>query len=221
MPVQKNNSGNQDFTNNSDGWDLTGGTTRRKLTVTGSDITVTGSGTNTYTFPATSATLWGDDRIKITALASDQSNSTTTGTEVTGLTTTLDVGTYWIQVMIRYQSAATTTGVKFGVNHDGTSTLMATLRWGTTGTTATTNAPTQNVTGGEIMEHQSTRTKSTTAPNLGPSLSVDTANADMMCVIDVYLNVTASGNFELWHGSEVAAQSTVMAGTAFIIYKVA
>jgi hypothetical protein len=107
------------------------------------------------------------------------------------------------------------------VNHDGTSTLMATLRWGTTGTTATSNAPTQNVTGGEIMEHQSTRTKSTTAPNLGPSLSVDAANSDMMCMIDVYLNVTASGNFELWHGSEVAAQSTVMAGTAFIIYQVA
>lgn len=221
MPVQKNNSGNQDFTNNSDGWDLTGGTTRRKLTVTGADITVTGSGTNTYTFPATSATLWGDDRIKITALASSQNNSTTTGTKVTGLDTTLGVGTYWIRIFIRYQSAATTTGVKFGLNHTGTSTLAATLRWGTTGTTATTNAPDQQSTGNNIMEHASTRTKTTTAPDLGPSVSVDTANADMVAVIDCYLNVTVSGSFELWHASEVAAQSTVMAGTSFIIYKVA
>jgi hypothetical protein len=70
------------------------------------------------------------------------------------------------------------------------------------------------------MEHSSTRTKTTTAPDLGPSLSVDTANSDMMAVIDIYLNVTVSGNFELWHASEVAAQSTVSAGTALVIYKV-
>jgi hypothetical protein len=55
----KNNAGNQDFTNNADGWDLTGGTTRRKLTLTGAGVTLTGSGTNTFTFPASTCTLAG------------------------------------------------------------------------------------------------------------------------------------------------------------------
>lgn len=57
--MAKNNSSNQDYTNNSDGWDLSGGTTKRKLTVTGGDMTLTGSGTNTYTFPASTDTLVG------------------------------------------------------------------------------------------------------------------------------------------------------------------
>lgn len=55
--MAKRNSSNQDYTNNADGWDLTGGTTGRKLTVTGANITLTGSGTNVYTFPASTSTL--------------------------------------------------------------------------------------------------------------------------------------------------------------------
>ena len=57
--MAKNNSSNQDYTNNSDGWDLKGGTTKRKLTLTGADITLTGSGSNTYTYPASTDTLAG------------------------------------------------------------------------------------------------------------------------------------------------------------------
>ena len=57
MATVKQNSGNQDYTNNADGWDLSGGTTIRKLTHTGGDMTITGSGSNTYTFPAVTATL--------------------------------------------------------------------------------------------------------------------------------------------------------------------
>ena len=52
-----NNSGNNRFTNNSDGFDLAGGTTVRKLTVSGADISVVGSGTNVYTFPTSTSTL--------------------------------------------------------------------------------------------------------------------------------------------------------------------
>lgn len=70
------------------------------------------------------------------------------------------------------------------------------------------------------MEHASTRVTSTTAPNLGPATSVDTANADMMAVIDIYMSVSVAGNFEIWHASETATASTVMAGTSIVIYKV-
>lgn len=54
-----NNSSDQQFANNSDGFGLGGGTTVRTLTVTGANITLTGSGTNVYTFPAATDTLVG------------------------------------------------------------------------------------------------------------------------------------------------------------------
>lgn len=52
-----NNSINIPATNNADGFDLTGGTTARKLTVSGADITIAGSGAYTYTFPGSTCTL--------------------------------------------------------------------------------------------------------------------------------------------------------------------
>lgn len=53
--MAKRNSGNQDFTWNADGWDMSGGTTPRILTVTGGNVTLTGGGTTTYTFPQTAS----------------------------------------------------------------------------------------------------------------------------------------------------------------------
>ncbi len=55
--MAKRNSSNQDYTNNADGWDLTGGTTPRKLTVSGGDVSIAGSGSAVITFPASTATL--------------------------------------------------------------------------------------------------------------------------------------------------------------------
>lgn len=54
--MAKRNSGNQDFTPNADGFDMTSGTTPRKLTLTGGDVTITGaaSGGLTYSFPTQS-----------------------------------------------------------------------------------------------------------------------------------------------------------------------
>lgn len=51
------NSTNTKITNNADGFDIAGGTTARKLTVSGADIAVVGSGTAVMTFPSTSATI--------------------------------------------------------------------------------------------------------------------------------------------------------------------
>ena len=55
------NSNNLIVTNNADGYDVSGGTTARKLTLTGADITLTGSGANVYTFPGSTATLLATD----------------------------------------------------------------------------------------------------------------------------------------------------------------
>ena len=55
----KINSVNLDITNNTDGFDISGGTTSRKLSVTGGDVTLSGSGSATITFPTTSTTVAG------------------------------------------------------------------------------------------------------------------------------------------------------------------
>lgn len=51
------NSTNLTVTNNADGFDIAGGTTVRKITVTGGDISMTGTGAAVITFPTTSGTL--------------------------------------------------------------------------------------------------------------------------------------------------------------------
>ena len=55
------NSINLKVTNNADGYDVSGGATPRKLTLTGADIILTGSGSNTYTFPSSTSTLLATD----------------------------------------------------------------------------------------------------------------------------------------------------------------
>lgn len=75
-----NNSVNLKVTNNADGYDIAGGTTARKLTHSGADITMVGSGAATHTFPATSSTL-----------ARIDAGQTFTGTQV--ISTTMTIGT--------------------------------------------------------------------------------------------------------------------------------
>ena len=55
MPIQ--NSNNQKYSNNSDGWELAGGTTPRKLTLIGGDTIISGSGSSIITFPSSTSTL--------------------------------------------------------------------------------------------------------------------------------------------------------------------
>lgn len=57
--MPKQSAVNLDITNNTDGFDISGGVTPRKLTVTGGDITVAGAGLATITFPTVSTTLAG------------------------------------------------------------------------------------------------------------------------------------------------------------------
>ncbi len=156
------------------------------------------------------------------ALASDAAaNSTTTNAKITSLDTPVGIGTFVFLYMIRYQAAAATTGVKFAVNHTGTVTsFMYNMRYSNLIATASdANADQESnlaahVTGGVAA----TRVKNTT---LGPTLSVDTLNADMLMIIEGLCIVTAVGNIELYHGSEVAAASTVKAGTSLILTQTA
>lgn len=162
--------------------------------------------------------------VTVKHLGSDQSNSTTTLTEVTGLSVATGTGTYVFEYYLRMQSAATTTGHRFSVNYDGTVTsFMATIYWPTAADLAGTaaNALDQDVVTANAGQfgHFSARVKSTTG--WGTTLSVDSTNADILVRIYGLMVVTVAGNIELWHGSEVAAASTVKAGSSLILTKAA
>lgn len=53
----KNNASNQRYTNNADGFEISGGTTKRKITVSGGDVTMVGGGSAVITYPAATGTL--------------------------------------------------------------------------------------------------------------------------------------------------------------------
>lgn len=146
-------------------------------------------------------------------------NATTTGVEITSLSVKLQPGTYNFKYTIIYQSSATTTGVKFGVNCSGTQTkLLANLRYQSTGTIGAANQAQAAV---AQVGGASARAASTTAPNLGPTASVDTINVDQLAIIEGLIVVTAAGDLELWHASETAASTQVMAGTNLVIDQIA
>lgn len=158
----------------------------------------------------------------VQALSGDQSNSTTTLTEVTGLSLALPVGTYQFQYAVIYQAAATTTGVRFSVNFTGTVTsFVANVLYGGTSGLNSDAAPDQDqvIAAAAVYNAFTARAKSTAG--WGTTISVDTINADMLTRIDGTMVVTVAGDIELWHGSEVAAASTVKAGSSLVVTKVA
>ncbi len=63
MVVIRQNSSNQDYSNNADGFSLAGGSTKRKLSVTGSDVTLTGSADVNLALPGTDTTIVGQSDI--------------------------------------------------------------------------------------------------------------------------------------------------------------
>lgn len=160
--------------------------------------------------------------VTVARLASDQSNSTTTPTEVTGLTVATGTGTYIFEYFLLVQSAATTTGHKFDVNHDGTTTSLSfNIQWLTAATTASDDIPDQDhvAAPGGVFSGFSARSGGTTGT--GQTTDVDTANADVLYNIFGIMVVTVAGNLELWHGSEAAAASTVKAGSSLRLTKTA
>lgn len=162
--------------------------------------------------------------VRVRALETDApANATTTGVEISGLQLDqVGAGIYIAEWFLIYQSAAATTGVKFGVNHTGTSTMTTTLQIATTGTTAVTAVHDQvTTTTPTIMGSNATRSKTTTAPDLGPWTDVDTLNANLQVYIYSNVVVTAIGDLELWHASEVAASSTVKTGSCVRLTKCA
>ena len=154
-------------------------------------------------------------------LSAQQTNATITPTKVTGLDQTTEIGTFVFNYMIRYRSTAAGTGVRFDVNYSGTVTSFVwNQRWVDAGATASTAAPDQDevLATGAVAGAFASRAKGTSGR--GTTLSVDTANADMLMIIEGLMVVTAEGDLQLYHGSETAATTSVEADSVLTIIQV-
>lgn len=231
MAVIKRNTGNQDYTNNADGFDITGGTTKRKLTATGADITLTGSGTNTYTFPAATSTLKALARISGSSgaagidetwqvLTADSASITTTAPSAIMSTTGVGIGTWRFTYTLIFQTAATTTGIKILNNHSGTvTTYIMKSHFLSTGGTAATGV------------HDAIIASATTGLNEGfgervintsskASVGVATANANQIVIVEGIIVISATGTLDFSLGTEVAASGVIAkAGTNMQLLK--
>lgn len=145
-------------------------------------------------------------------------NSTTTPAAVM-VTTEVGPGTWVARWNVIYQAGATTTGVGFQINHNGTVTKMVvTAQFATTGGAAANGIADQVTTDtANICEAKAQRN---IGQKMGASLGVDTINADMHCIIEAVLVISANGTLQLMHYSEVAASTQVMSGTCLELTKI-
>ena len=151
-------------------------------------------------------------------LSANQTISSTTMAKVTGLDTTIAAGTWAFRYIAIYQSTATATAVKFGVNFSGTQTKFVTEATGGENTTsASTGAVDQVHAAFGLRSGGASRAPSATTVIFGPT-SVDTANANMMAIINGIIVVTVSGDLQLYFGSEATGSTqTIMANSSLIL----
>jgi len=152
-------------------------------------------------------------------LTANHAISSVTATKVTSIDTTLAAGTYVFTYYLIDQSSTLGVSPMFGVNFTGTATTQKmTLRYPGTGTTAISGtADDVGATSGQINESVTVTAFSTTTPNMGHTGGNVTLNANVFEQIDGIIVVTASGDLQLYHGSETANATTLMAKSSLII----
>ncbi len=154
-------------------------------------------------------------------LSSNAAGNATTTLATVMTTTSLPAGTYYFKYYVRYQVDATTTGVKFAVDYSGTVTwVLVRHTFSVEATAASSLVADSNFTAAAagIQTNMEFRTDAAVA---GPTTSADTATADMFWVIEGIMAVSTSSDLLLRHASEVAANTTVMAGTMMILKRMA
>jgi hypothetical protein len=163
---------------------------------------------------------------RVTRLGSDHGVTGTTGTEITGLSQTLEAGTYTFKAYLIGQSGTATTGIGYGVNFTGTAAVKAFMRYNVATITTASNGLTEEESGaalvtGGVMNAWASKAYSTTAPNM-VAAGVGAINVDVLDIIEGTLIVTASGDLEIWHSSEVASTTTTTkVGSSLIVTRVA
>jgi hypothetical protein len=164
----------------------------------------------------------GMPRVKKTAI---HSNSTTTGTEVTDLTTALEVGTYVFDYYLILRAATAANAPLLGVNFTGTAAVKSMIMyWGDASGSLLAeahNMDDQGVQTTGLISGMVNKTYTTTAPNMGTTVGMATAAADTYAQISGLLVVTVTGNLALWHSTRVATASTVEAGSSLVVVRTA
>lgn len=157
----------------------------------------------------------------VARLGATVTNSTVTAAKVTGLDIPMGVGVWIFEYYIVYQSGTQTTGVKLGVNHSGTVTKFNYNMFGVQSNPLAADAIMDQdvlLTTGGLLAAWAARAKSATAPMI--TASVDTINSDMLMKIEGIATVTVAGNLELYHASETAVATSVMADSAVRLTKI-
>lgn len=148
-----------------------------------------------------------------TRLSGDVISSSATPTVVAGLTKTLSVGTWVFRYTLIYRSSLQTVGCKPDVNFTGSrSFFVFNMRWVDSAAGASTG-PSQDSTlaTGAVMSAMSRRAPSTAGIAF---VNVDALNADMMLLIEGTVDVTVTGDLELYWGAELGtANLTLFAGS--------
>lgn len=160
---------------------------------------------------------------RVRKLTSDHTLASATATKMTDLDMTLEAGTYVFRYTGIMQSSSTGVGLSFGLNFTGTAAVRAFhLYYPSTGTTQNTGvADDVGAATGQLMESNPQTAFSTTTGNLAFTGGVATANANIPFVIEGVMVVTASGDLQLYHGSESATNTTVKAGTSLVVQRTA
>jgi hypothetical protein len=154
---------------------------------------------------AAAATVAAGEFLTWLVLAANSSDITGTTLTTVMSITGVGVGRYHFRCQLIYQTTATTTGIDRAVNHTGTTTqFLVEARMAGTGTAASTAAATEAAAGatGAIYEAQGSRTKNAIIG--AGTVSVDAANADMMCTLEGFLVVSVSGTLEIKLAAESA-----------------
>jgi hypothetical protein len=150
----------------------------------------------------------------------DTTRSSTTAAVQPDLTVPLGLGTYMPTYRLVLQSAATTTGHKFGVNFTGTKGIFAfNIRWVTAASTAADDVPDQNHTAapGGVVSAFTQRDVNTTG--VGVTTDVDAINVDVLYIVEGILSVTVAGNLEIYWAPEAAANATLKSGSSLFVMK--
>ena len=164
---------------------------------------------------------------RVSVLTSQHSISLTTPSKVTGLDRTLEAGTYVFTYWLIVRSATATVAPQFNFNFTGTATTanwwyqyadMSATLLAAIGTISA-NVSTQTL--GFGMRQSENVEATTTAGNMGPATGTNPINTDIMVQITGLLEVTVSGNMELWHGSETATATSVEVASSLVVIRTA
>lgn len=186
-------------------WDVT-----TKRFSCGTDQTGGGGGASITRIAGSSGASGAD--ITWQNLTSNSATCNTTALCAAIMTTTgVGAGTWKFKYTLIYQSAATTTGIGFGINHTGTvGEFQAMWSNATTGGAAATGIGDNDTTtvAGQLMEAK--HDNGLNAVIGSASAGVATANADVLAVLEGIIVVTGSGNLELKIASEVASSNVLV-----------